>query len=263
MKQWGNFEDKCLEYLKRNYGSTKTYFKAIGKSDSTKPDIEVYVNSNNVFNIEAKMANAQCGQFVLFPSETTPNFVYSEGNAYPLNTDSQAIINKMNNYFDEFKTAGSRGKRIIMDENVFYSWVINYYKSKKVKYFITEVNDGMIIFPIDRFNEYFDISAVYRMKKSGSSSPTKGYFEEIKKILNDNNAMIEEENEKVFISTTLDLNNKKLCGEKYTYLFRHAKDGKYLVRKLSNTCNSNVIFSIKLKNEQDPLDLAQFVASIE
>lgn len=54
------------------------------------------------------------------------------------------------------------------------------------------------------------------------------------------------------------LEDRKMQGNKYTYLIKRDND-RYKVRKLSNTRNANVIFSIILKNtmqekiEQDNL----------
>ena len=60
-----------------------------------------------------------------------------------------------------------------MDKSYFYSWIFEFYKEKGVKYFITEKevgnnnmsSDNFIIFPIEHFNRYFDVTAIYRKKK--------------------------------------------------------------------------------------------------
>lgn len=74
----------------------------------------------------------------------------------------------MNNLFDEYLEAGTKGKEIVFDNcnNVFSTWIIDYYKNKGVKYFIT---NNYIILPIERFSDYFNVSAKYRVKRSGSS----------------------------------------------------------------------------------------------
>ena len=51
------------------------------------------------------------------------------------------------------------------DSDIFANWIIQIYKDKGVKFFIT---NNYTILPVERFQDYFDISAKYRTKRSGS-----------------------------------------------------------------------------------------------
>ena len=171
MESWKEFEKSCYSYLVRAYGNVCS-FEPHGESDSTNSDIEVSTKRNGTFFIEAKEDVAQCGQFVLFPDEENGEFIYSPRNKSRLNTYSQNIIDYMNDNFDDFVAAGTRGQDIDVPESIFCGWIKNYYATKNVRFFITKDRD-YIIFPIERFDEYFSVSATYRIKKSGSSDPSK------------------------------------------------------------------------------------------
>ena len=262
MEAWKAFEKSCYNYLVKQYGS-RCAFEALGESDSTYPDVRVTPSSGSPFYVETKEAIAQCGQFVLFPDEEQRAFVYSEGNKSALNESSQAIISHMNERFDAFVNAGTKGTKIDLPDGVLYGWIKRYYEDKGVRFFITKGRDHVIL-PLARFEAYFSVSATYRIKKSGSSDPSKANIPEIKQILDARACSYELMNDgkKWSVKTGDDLAGLKLRGAKYTYLFKQASSQVYQIRKLSNTQNANVIFSIALKKEQDPEDLQAFEASI-
>jgi len=262
MTKWLDFETKIFEYLVQSYGTSDIIFEKSGKSDSNAPDISVFIKGDFAFNIELKMPKAQCGQFVLFPNVEKQNFEYSSKNGYPINSDSMAIIEFMNIHFEEFNNAGTKGNVINLDKSIFYSWIKNYYKSKGVKFFITEYHGSIVVFGVDIFEKYFDVSATYRIKKRGSSVPSLSNHNEILNLLDDPSAKLEISDGKVILNTSKILFNTILEGKKYSYIFRLEQNDIYLVRRLSNTYNSNIIFTIMSKREQDIYDLDDFIKAI-
>ena len=66
MPIWEDFELKCTDYLKKNFGQYAEYYHQ-GGADSTVPDILVKAENGKSFYIEVKHCPAQCGQFVLSP----------------------------------------------------------------------------------------------------------------------------------------------------------------------------------------------------
>ena len=65
-------------------------------------------------------------------------------------------------------------EKIDMSKDDLYEWVKYYYEFVKCeKYFISNYKEDFIIVPIDRLEWYFDIHCTYRIKRSGSSNPTK------------------------------------------------------------------------------------------
>lgn len=249
MKTWEKFEIECFEFLEKKYGK---YFEYKGKSDSTVPDFLFFKDGLN-FYIEAKMPNAQSGQFVVFPIDTKKVFKYSEKNKSPHNIYTEKILGYMSQNFDNFTDPNKTVKEIDIDSQVLSSWIINYYKNKGVKFVISIYEESFIIFKIEDLNKFFNITANYRFKKSGSSEVAKKNIDDLSLAL-DTAGIAEyeinyDDKNKLRLSTDLDidLNKKTLPGNSRKYYIREHQ-GDYKVTQLSNTNNGNVIFSINLKD---------------
>ena len=221
--KWTEFEPYCVDFLNQQYG-TFCSFVLLGKSDSTAPDIAVYKNDSLLFNIEAKSGTAQSGQFVLFPDKEKKEFIYSNRNMTPIFQESKEIISYMNDNFDNYANLSTRGEELYIPKDLMYNWVKYYYKNiKKENYFISEYNNDIIILPIEKLEQYFDISCKYRIKKSGSTDPSLKHKEEIEKILLKNNLNFDDitfKGKKCFVDIKNGVKNKyKLDGDKYNYQF--------------------------------------------
>lgn len=267
MENWEKSEIECFEFLKNNYSKIGFEFERKGSANSTESDIILKKNGILCFYIESKMKTAQSGQFVLiFGNDNI--FVYSDRNPHPKSNQATIIIDKMNENPLYYSNPGTKGVDLNMDKNYFYDWVIDYYKTiKKVKYVIVEKelgktnSDNFLIFPIEHFHNYFDISAKFRVKKSGSTSPSQNNFAEIESLLKKANISFSNMNfsgKKLFISLVNKDKKFKLLGSEYDYQFNPISNNNFEIRRLSNTKNSNVIFSISLKNSQNELDLQRF-----
>lgn len=258
MEIWEKFEIDCTRFLIEQFGEYAT-FTHEGKSDSTVPDIKVETKKNIKFYIEAKHSPAQCGQFVLLPNIETKTFDYSRLNSTEINEYSKMIIDNMNKNFEAFKEAGTAGKNIIFDncEEVFCKWIIKTYKDKGVKFFITNNN---VILPIEEFPKYFSVSAKYRIKRSGSSSVGSGNLENVRKYIQTNfpQAELKTTFDKLFIFSSDELHNKRFTLGKNEYMISK-RENNYEVRKLSNTFNANVIFSIELKSNDGGISISDFI----
>ncbi|MCT4508830.1 MAG: hypothetical protein N4A48_08725 [Tepidibacter sp.] len=264
MKNWRLFEDSCVEYLNRTYGNYTTKFVGTGKSNSTNSDIRVIKDDETLFNIEAKMANSQSGQFVLIDDGN--KFIFSDRNKSQANKFTKIILHYINTYYNTFKSVSSKSIPIDLDTSIFAEWIKDYYKSKDVSFIITSHSDeDFIVFPIEKLEIYFDILANFRIKTSGSSDVPYKYHSEVKELFEQNfsECSIVSEEKKSYLTTNYHLPNKtKLIGKKYRFQFN--KDGnRYLIRKLSNTRNANVIFSISLKLNQNSDDILLFKKEIE
>ena len=258
MSTWEQFEIDCTRFLMEQFGEYATFIHQ-GRSDSTVPDIKVTTKKNKQFYIEAKHSPAQCGQFVLLPNIETRKFEYSRLNSTEINKFSQVIINHMNNNFEEFKEAGTAGKNIEFDncQNVFNDWIVKTYKDKGVKFFITNNN---VILPIEEFAEYFDVSAKYRIKRSGSSSVGSGNIDKVTEYLKSTFSNIELKTtyDKIFIYTNDNLHNQRFIIGRNEFMISK-RENNFEVRKLSNTFNANVIFSIELKTNKGGISIADFI----
>ncbi len=262
MEEWQIFENECANYLQKEYSDRGVNFIVAGGYDANKSDIQVIKNNKQIFSIECKMSVAQCGQFVLFIDELNKNFIFSKKNKAPYDDYVKSVIVEMEQNFDKCKVST---KDLPISQKVICEWVKNYYLNvKKSSYCITRSNLGFIVLPIENIDNYFDFSAKYRIKKSGSTNPTKNNKEEIKEILHQINVIsdVEMTNSGCFAKFAYNKDKFILCGNKYRYQF--TKDGaKYKIRRLSNTNNANFIVSIKLKEAtQKYVDLARFESEL-
>ncbi len=248
MKKWRIFEENCVKYLNSKF-SNYADFILEGDSNSRKSDILVSTKNGKNFYIEAKDSPSQSGQFVLLPDLNKDVFVYSKLNNTEINEYSEKIIDYMNHDFDSFKNPGTSGKTITFEDNykIFSEWIIKMYKEKNVSLVITK---DFTILPIEKFMDYFDITAKYRVKKSGSGYVAKKNIENIMKFIEKSEYTIintEIIDKKIFVYSPNNLDKKRFFVNGKEYMFSKKNNNKYEIRKLSNTKNSNVIFSIEKK----------------
>ena len=168
------FENSCAQYLNGRYSDTGCEFIVNGGMNSTAPDIVVKKNDKVICNIEVKEPNAQCGQFVAFANEETRSFIYSSRN-HPSEPSkaSLAILEAMSKDFERHRIPSAN--ELGLDKQLYYERIVDYYANyKQCKFFMTRESVGtgsFIIFPTVCFKEYFDVTACYRPKNSGSHNP--------------------------------------------------------------------------------------------
>lgn len=245
---WEQFEIESTEYLNRKFGNYAS-FELVGGSDSTVSDIEVRTRRGKHFFIEAKHCPAQCGQFVLLPNVATGTFEYSRLNATRRNRYVDAIMEHMDENFEAFKEAGTRGMDIIMKNGseIFAAWIVQTYKDKGADFIIT--NGNTILF-VDDFSDYFNVTAKYRVKRSGSGSVGRGNLLSVSRYIRDNYAAVqtvESRGDKVFVTASRNMHDIRFVLNGWEYMFSQ-RGSEYEIRRLSNTFNANVIFSITQKN---------------
>lgn len=259
MAIWEEFEIQCTDFLNKRFGAYARFFHQ-GGADSTVPDILVKTNTGNSFYIDAKHSPAQCGQFVLLPNLETKTFEYSHLNVNRLNKYAEKIMNYMNADFDAFREAGTAGKDIDMPNgsNIFSDWIIQTYKDKGAEFFIT---NNYTILPIERFRDYFEVSAKYRIKRSGSSNVGKSRLNPVMDYISSHDYIITDSRvvgDKLFVVSPQQLHNHRFILRGIEYMFSLRKD-EYELRKLSNTYNANVIFSIKHKPSTPSMSETEFI----
>lgn len=269
MEEWQICEAECLHYLRTKYTTKNFNFELEGGHNSRRSDIIVTKGGIAFFYIESKKDQAQCGQFVAFPNDATRQFDYSDSNLFPINNPTQEILENMANDFDTYKNPNTAGITLNMDVNYFYTWIKEFYRNKGVKYFIIEkevgthnyADDNFVIFPIENLQNYLSVEGKYRRKTSGSSNPTSKHYDEIKQIVIDKGYKnISFFNEGKYVFAKIDIYPKiyKFIGQTNTYQFKPVKDGIFSITKLSNTSNPNVIFSVRLKQDQLEADIERF-----
>lgn len=264
MTSWEKFEISCTDYLNDTFG-TYAVFTRQGGADSTVSDIFVETKSGRTFYIEAKQSPAQCGQFVLLPDIETHTFQYSKKNAHPINFYAEKLILHMNQYFHTYCEAGTAGKEIRFPNcsSVFSNWIIQVYQEKKTQFFIT--NDFTIL-PIEQFQQYFDVTAKYRIKRSGSSSVGKRQCQLIMDYIFDHDYDIDNycmDGNKLFVESAQNLHDRRFILHGNEYMFSLRDHNMYELRKLSNTYNANVIFSIKRKGHISGMNNGEFISVLK
>ncbi|WP_394887519.1 PDDEXK family nuclease [Clostridium butyricum] len=264
MSNWKLSEDECTKYLNDNFGNETIKFEGVGKSNSTLSDIKVLKNGNLLFYIEAKMDIAQSGQFVLLKENN--EFVYSNRNTTPLDTFSEIILNYINENFNYYKDVDTSCLDINLPQYIFNSWIIKHYELKNVKYLITDLGYDKVIFPINKFGEYFSITSGFRTKTSGSSDLPNSHVDIVKKYLAENllinstfSIQKEDKHYFLYLSTPITISDPfKFVINSTRYMLRFDSPNKYIIKKLSNTKNPNVIFSIKFNGKCNTHDLIAF-----
>ena len=257
MDIWETFEIESTDHLNKTFGSYAT-FDLQGGSNSKVSDIKVTTQKGNHFYIEAKHCPAQCGQFVLLPNIATKQFDYSPLNAVKINRYSQAIIDHMNSNFEKYKEAGTSGQEIIMKNgpDIFAAWIIQTYQNKGARFIITNNN---IIIRIEDFSKYFYVTAKYRVKRSGSDSVGKRRVCAVSTYIKNNYPItsLTQDDKKLFITSKQYLHNSRFIIDGTEYMISK-RDGNYEIRRLSNTFNANVIFSISAKENISGLSNQEF-----
>ena len=260
MKAWQRFEDDCCDYLNETYGSRRVRFVVNGGSDSTSSDIKVYINGINKFNIEVKSPAAQSGQFVVL--NENGKLVFSPRNKSNIE-EAKPFLEYMNAHYDRYATATKAGVDLDMEPDECNQWIINHYLQKDSRFMITRGGDSFVIFPIEEYGKYFSTTCRYRIKKSGSMEVPRFIAESIAGLFGGYSYRFEYGKKLCIKSNRRYDKGDRLTFGLYDYFVSAVlPDGALYIRRLSNTCNANVIFRITLKAGQEEDDLEEFIKSI-
>ncbi len=242
MSNWKKFEKNATKFLNSNVKLRGISFLANGESDSNASDIEVIFNGHVIFTIECKFSPAQSSQFVV--KKINNQFVYSEANRSNEN-GSKAIIEHMNDNFSYYSTSvGSID--LICEQALMYERVIKQLSSKSVFFIASSVVDGfssnspIIIDRINNLDQYFNISGVYRNKRSGTSYAKQRDLDGLKNCI--------KRGDKFFVFDPKNTLPAYPSTNEKIYLPKSDEQGYRVIKKRSNTNNKNVIFTLKLKD---------------
>lgn len=260
MDAWKSFEKECCDYLNRAYGNERVQFVWDGGSDSTSPDIMVFIDGRNAFNIEVKSPQAQSGQFVVLNENDELKF--SPRNKSDIE-DARPFLVYMNANYEKYAVATTAGADLDMNPDEYNEWIIGHYLRRRVKFVITKDAFSFVILPIERYGEYFDTSCTYRIKKSGSAEVPQGVAESITRLFGGYSYRYDLGKKLCIQSNRRYSKGDRLTWGDYDYLVSAVlPDGALYIRRLSNTYNANVIFTINLKTGQKENDLEKFIRSI-
>lgn len=254
MKNWEKFENECCEYLNNTYGTDNIHFICDGGSDSTSPDIHVYIDGQNKFNIEVKSTSAQSGQFVVLNQNGV--FVFSPRNKSNAE-DAEVFLRYMNDHYDKFSRATTAGTYLDLNVDDSNKWIINHYLSKNSQFVITRSDRSFVILPTNKYGEYFETTCIYRIKKSGSSDVLSRDADKVVSLF-DGQSHKYVDKKKLYVKSDKYSVRDRLSLGGYDYFVSEKLEEYLYIRRLSNTRNANVIFSVTLKQQQNSFDLELF-----
>ena len=256
---WQDTEKECFEYLQnllKEFDDVSVISE--GKSDSTKPDISIFLNDENIFNIEVKESSCQAGQFVIF--EESNKWYFSKRNKCNQQY-CQPIIDYINNYMQNL-TVSQNGIDIDCDKQIQYERIKEFYINEKSStFFITKYNNEFIVFETKNLENYFDINCILRRKKSGSRDVNKKIEQTVKSYIikylksfginEDKYVFVHESGHLLlfFSKNIINLHHKKIKCDNFNIYFSESKNSnEYRISLLSSTNNPNIIFEMNLKN---------------
>lgn len=276
-EKWNQFESECAKYIENIYANEYNIkVIAIGGSNSNLNDIQIIKDNNLLFNMEIKSKIAQCGQFVVSLNPKTGCYDYGTSNQSEKNSHVDRILYEINSSSRYRINPGTYIEVGISDE-VATDWIKSYYKSKRVKYFITEFNTQKVILHIDNFEKYFKVTCVLRPKYSGSGEVSKNKIDKLYEALSENfqqhsisfTDLSYEKNKRMILKHNCDLLSEGVSKEKFIsndslFRFQLERENKnsYYIRQLSTTKNLTVIFTIESILSQRVEDLNSFTSNL-
>ena len=263
MQRWQQFELEACEYLNNVFKDLPFTFKCEGGSDSLGEDIMVYKGKDHIFSIEAKLSQAQSGQFSLIPIESCGKvqYTYSRDNKFPSDSNSEKIIKHLNQNINTYSEVTQRGIAINGLQSVLINWIINHYKTKSSKFIITSKGIGSFkaIVPIDQLRDNFYVHACLRRKRSGSRKVPNYQYELAETLAQTHFSGLglgikgfEYDGKGISLtlksSAQLSKDQRYLPENMYISSDRRGKN-RYIIKKRSSTNNINVVFSLVYKHE--------------
>ena len=207
-------------------------------------------NGARILNIECKYYKSQSSQFVVFENNKDKLFYFSPRNK-SLESDALPIINHLNANYEYYSKNSNNAKgntSLICENNLMSDFIIKNMKNKASVIISSDFTNNfdlkrpLTISNVTDIAENYSVSGEYRHKKSGSR-PT------IKKHLTNFQHKAEMINDRFYVYDPykkLDdyQDNKKLFLSKDVVMSGYRE-----IRKISNTNNRNIIFSLKLKDD--------------
>lgn len=261
MKKWEDFESEMTGYLKEILKDYNVIVKQFGSADSTIPDIEITINTNNKkFYVETKMPASQTSQFVVEINDN--KFIYGRKNKFKSNEYSDEILDILNENFELYSKVAQNGMIVPVPETIAFSWIASNMKNKNVEFIISvDNNDHKKVFSLEQFNEFFNIKTIFRRKKSGSQEIPKTFYNDFKNHLDlkfsKYDYKLNSNGKKLFLELPLNLSKNEcyidsdVLPDGKRYFLSNKGNGKYEVKLTSATNNPNIIFELSLKDNTD------------
>lgn len=266
---WEKFENEIFLEFKKKYSNNNTKFELLGVSDSTQSDILVIKKDEPEFYMEIKSSIAQAAQFAL-NQNSEKKWYFSDLNKTTSTNNSEEIIGFINK--SDFGAITTSGISIGIDQKTQFDWIKDFYEERCVEFVVTSYNNELVIMPLENIHIYFNVSVIVRKKGSGSAELSNPVWRKIKNhpVFNGvrENNVINGKRYLTFDSLPESLNNNKTIfadmfdDEIIRFQLEIISDRKVYIRKLSNTSNPTVIFTLTSKRSQISEDMAYFIERI-
>lgn len=250
LQKWEVFQNEATEFLS-NYFNICCSME--GGFDATTSEITARNADQVLTTIEAKFCPAQAGQIILLSDGN--KFTFSDKSKNSSNEYTQEIIQYLN---DNYASFSGNNSATIPIANISYStlfnWVKTVYREKNVEWMIASnefcnlTADDSLFVPLDEINNYFDISLVFRRKKTGNDHiPGKDLldFQAEMDLINEN-YQIKRTNNRYLLTLNERVSNFNI-GTKYLLSMTN-KDCQYYIKKKDINTNPNIMFQLKLKD---------------
>lgn len=249
LQKWEVFQNEATDFLNNHFNAS---FAMEGGFDLTQSYITVRQSLRLITTIEAKFGPTQAGQIVLIPEDD--KFIFCDKSKNELNSYTQEIIKYLNSNYSSFKGTNTASIHVDINSSILFNWVKTIYEEKGVEWIISSnkfnkltLNDLLLI-PINEIEKYFDISLVFRRKKTGNTQiPGKDitdFKEQLDQITTD--YKIKKTNNKYLLTTTSRLSDFNI-GARYLVSMTNV-DCQYYIKKKDINTNPNIMFQLNLKD---------------
>ena len=250
LQKWEVFQNEATEFLGTYFN---IYCAMEGGFDATTSEITVRDADQVLTTIEAKFCPAQAGQIKLLSDGS--KFIFSEKSKNSSNIYTQEIIKYLNDNYESFIGTNSATIPITnISYSTLFNWVKTVYKEKNVEWIIASkefcnlIADDTLLAPLDEIEKYFDISIVFRRKKTGNDHiPGKDLldFQEQMDLVNEN-YRIKRTNNRYLLTVNQRVTNFNI-GTKYLLSMTN-QDCQYFIKKKDMNTNPNIVFQLNLKD---------------
>ncbi len=249
LQKWEIFQDEATNFLDNYFNAD---FTMEGGFDATTSHITVRKSNHLITTIEAKFGPTQAGQIVLDFFDN--KFTFCDKSKNESNKYTREIIKYLNSNYSLFAGTNTASIHVNISDSILFNWVKTIYKDKDVEWIISSNNfnnltlKDLLFIPINEIENYFDISLVFRRKKTGNTHiPGKDiidFKDQLDLITKD--YKIKKTNNKYLLTTNSRLSDFNI-GTKYLVSMTNV-DCQYYIKKKDINTNPNVMFQLNLKD---------------
>jgi hypothetical protein len=249
LQKWEIFQNEATEFLS-NYFNIHCSME--GGFDATTSEITARNTDKVITTIEAKFCPAQAGQIILLSDGS--KFSFSDKSKNNSNSYTHDIIRYLNSNYSSFLGTNSATIPVNIDDHTLFNWVKTVYQEKNVEWIIASskfndlTQDDLLLVPLNEMEKYFDISIVFRRKKSGNTHiPGKELIDfEYELDLITEDYKIKRTNNKYLLTLDSRISNFNI-GTKYLLSMTN-KECQYYIKKKDVNTNPNIMFKLNLKD---------------